>query len=36
MELFGYEIKKKAEETKAQSFVPPSNDCDVIEVGKDG
>ncbi len=36
MELFGYEIKRKAEETKAQSFVPPSNDGDVIEVGKDG
>ena len=36
MDLFGYEIKRKAAETKAQSFVPPSNDGDVIEVGKDG
>ena len=35
MDLFGYEIKRKAAETKAQSFVPPSNDGDVIEVGKD-
>jgi hypothetical protein len=36
MELFGYEIKRKREETKAQSFVPPSNDGAVIEIAKDG
>ena len=36
MDLFGYEIKRKADKAKAQSFVPPSNDGDVIEVGKDG
>ena len=36
MDLFGYEIKRKADKDKAQSFVPPSNDGDVIEVGKDG
>ncbi len=35
MELFGYEIKRKSSETKARSFVPPSNDGAVIEVGKD-
>ena len=36
MELFGYEIKRKRDETKAQSFVPPSNDGAVIEIAKDG
>jgi len=36
MELFGYEIKRKRNETKAQSFVPPSNDGAVIEIAKDG
>ena len=36
MELFGLEIKrKKGDETKAQSFVPPQNDGSVIEIGKD-
>ena len=36
MELFGYEIKRKGRsETKAQSFVPPSNDGAVVEIGKD-
>ena len=35
MELFGYEIKRKSSETKARSFVPPSNDGAVIEIGKD-
>ena len=33
MDLFGYEIKRKKDETKAQSFVPPSNDGSVIEIG---
>ena len=33
MELFGYELKKKKDEGKAQSFVPPSNDGSVIEIG---
>ncbi len=36
MELFGYEIKRKRNETRAQSFVPPSNDGAVIEIAKDG
>ena len=36
MELFGYEIKRKGNETKAHSFVPPSNDGAVIEIAKDG
>ncbi len=35
MDLFGYEIKRKKDETKAQSFVPPSNDGSVIEIGAD-
>ena len=36
MELFGIEIKrKKGDETKAQSFVPPQNDGSVIEISKD-
>ena len=35
MELFGYEIKRKRTETKARSFVPPSNDGAVIEIAKD-
>jgi hypothetical protein len=35
MELFGYEIKRKGKETKAQSFVPPSNDGATIEISKD-
>ena len=35
MELFGYEIKRKGRETKAQSFVPPSNDGATIEIAKD-
>jgi len=36
MELFGYEIKRKGRsEAKAQSFVPPSNDGAVVEIGKD-
>ena len=33
MDLFGYEIKRKKDKTKAQSFVPPSNDGSVIEIG---
>ena len=33
MDFFGYEIKRKKDETKAQSFVPPSNDGSVIELG---
>ena len=33
MDFFGYEIKRKKDETKAQSFVPPSNDGSVIEIG---
>ena len=33
MELFGYEIKRKKDGTRAQSFVPPSNDGSVIEIG---
>ena len=36
MEVFGYEIKRKGDETKAHSFVPPSNDGAVIEIAKDG
>ena len=36
MEVFGLEIKrKKSDETKAQSFVPPQNDGSVIEISKD-
>ena len=35
MDLFGYEIKRKKDETKAQSFVPPSNDGSVIEIGSE-
>ena len=35
MELFGYELKRKGKETRAQSFVPPSNDGAVVEIGKD-
>jgi hypothetical protein len=35
MDLFGYEIKRKRDKAKAQSFVPPSNDGAVIEIGKD-
>ena len=35
MELFGYEIKRKSSETRARSFVPPSNDGAVIEIAKD-
>ena len=33
MDLFGYEIKRKGTDTKAKSFVPPSNDGSVIEIG---
>ena len=36
MELFGLEIKrKKGDETRLKSFVPPQNDGSVIEVGMD-
>ena len=35
MELFGYELKKKKDEGNAQSFVPPSNDGSVIEIGSE-
>ena len=35
MELFGYELKRKKDEGKAQSFVPPSNDGSVIEIGSE-
>ena len=35
MDLFGYEIKRKKGETKAQSFVAPSNDGGVIEIGSE-
>ena len=35
MELFGYELKKKKGEGNAQSFVPPSNDGSVIEIGSE-
>jgi hypothetical protein len=36
MELFGIEIKrKKGDEARIQSFVPPQNDGSVIEIGKD-
>jgi len=36
MEIFGIEIKrKKGDETRAKSFVPPQNDGSVIEISKD-
>ena len=35
MELFGYELKRKKDETKAQSFVPPSNDGGTIEIASE-